>query len=361
MKKRIRYYLRGTIFAIAFWLVYIYFYYVLVFFGLSEFLLQSELADLSIQINIHLEFILFSLFFGFLSGFINLISDTYYLRRLKFSYLIGIKTGLHIFAFISSYLIIVLIFIIFNLVPENIEEIIGKYFSQRYIISLFVFFFFGSFLLSLLFQIGKRFGSNSIKALLLGYYHKPREEERMFMFLDMKGSTNAAEAMGHNAYSKYLRECYYDLTDIIIEYDAAVYQYVGDEVVLTWLESDGIKNLKCINAFFAYIKKLESRKSYYLQRYGTAPVFKAGLHSGTVTAAEIGEIKTDIAYHGDAVNTTARIQSLCNEMQAKLLISGTLKGKLPETDSCVFEKIGNVELRGKHETISLYRVKKFEE
>ncbi len=44
---------------------------------------------------------------------------------------------------------------------------------------------------------------------------------------------------------------------------------------------------------------------------------------GKVTAVEIGDIKRDIAYHVDTLNTAARIQSVCNEYNKDFLVSET--------------------------------------
>jgi adenylate cyclase len=51
------------------------------------------------------------------------------------------------------------------------------------------------------------------------------------------------------------------------------------------------------------------------------PEFKAGVNAGVVTVAEIGDLKREIAYHGDVVNTAARLRSACNEFDKQLLAS----------------------------------------
>ena len=39
---------------------------------------------------------------------------------------------------------------------------------------------------------------------------------------------------------------------------------------------------------------------------------------------QVGELKSEITYHGDAINTASRIQNLCNSYQSRLLVSGDL-------------------------------------
>src|SRR5690606_14690721 len=100
-----------------------------------------------------------------------------------------------------------------------------------------------------------------------------------------------------------------------------VYQYVGDEIVISWKVNEKMENMSCVQFFFACEEQFLNRSEYYIKKYDLVPCFKAGLHLGKVTAVEIGEIKRDIAYHGDTLNTAARIQGMCNQYDKKILIS----------------------------------------
>ena len=148
--------------------------------------------------------------------------------------------------------------------------------------------------------------------------------------------------------------------EILLRYKASVYQYVGDEVVLTWDMKSGLHNLNCIKAYFAFERKLKSREDYYLKNFDTAPFFKCGIDCGEVTVAEIGEIKREIAYHGDVLNTAARIEKMCTPLNEKMIISEYLEKELPE-DLNGFSKelIGEIELKGKKGKINLYSIDYF--
>jgi adenylate cyclase len=92
-------------------------------------------------------------------------------------------------------------------------------------------------------------------------------------------------------------------------------------------------------------------------KFGIIPEFKAGLHLGKVTVAEVGEIKKELAYHGDVLNTAARIQGKCNDFQKRLLISESMKTKLENQHLFKFSGIGDVILKGKAKSLNLYEVK----
>src|SRR5205085_10996925 len=101
--------------------------------------------------------------------------------------------------------------------------------------------------------------------------------------------------------------CFSDINAVVYPFRAQVYQYVGDEIVVTWPEQEGLKQHACIRFYFACQNQFITRAEYYRTTYDLLPDFKASLHTGPVTAVEIGEVKRDIAYHGDTVNTAARI------------------------------------------------------
>jgi adenylate cyclase len=205
-------------------------------------------------------------------------------------------------------------------------------------------------------QINEKFGQGVLINFLLGKYHRPKEDKRIFMFMDLKSSTTHAEKLGHIKYSQLIQDCFFDLTDIVLSYEAKIYQYVGDEVVLSWDVNKGIKHQNCLKTFFAYDSLLQSKSDYYKNKYGLVPEFKAGLNLGPVTVAEVGEIKKELAYHGDVLNTAARIQGKCNEYKSKLLISEGLKTHFTKQMTYGFEFLGDVILKGKEESVNIYAV-----
>lgn len=74
---------------------------------------------------------------------------------------------------------------------------------------------------------------------------------------------------------------------------------------------------------------------------------KQGAHTGKVSAVEIGDIKRDIAYHGDTLNIAARIQSVCNEYNRSFLISEYLLNQIELNEGIKTEPLGAILLRGK--------------
>ncbi|MGK0385909.1 MAG: adenylate cyclase [Patiriisocius sp.] len=206
--------------------------------------------------------------------------------------------------------------------------------------------------------VNDKYGPGVFISFLLGKYFHPKREERIFMFLDLRGATTIAEKLGESRYFNFLKDVFRDATSSILKSNGEIYQYVGDEIVITWKKNTGILDANCLQCFFDIKQRLLDNASYYKEKYdGIIPEFKAGLHFGFVMVGEIGVVKRDIAYSGDVLNTAARIQSKCNELGVNILISKNLLdglGSLPN----VFKprEIGKVDLRGKQHSLMLYTV-----
>jgi len=207
-------------------------------------------------------------------------------------------------------------------------------------------------------EIERIVGPGNLWRLFIGSYRRPRDEERVFLFMDLKGSTASAEELGHQRYSEFLQECYRDLTQVIIRYEASIYQFVGDEVVMSWLRTDRTERKRTsVQAFFAYQNVLMEKKEEYELRFGMAPEFRGSIDAGAVTVIEIGDVKREIAYHGDVLNTAARLLELCKQRGERLVVSRTVGEAVEhETEVCAIWHEG-ILLRGKSEQIEAYSLK----
>jgi adenylate cyclase len=222
----------------------------------------------------------------------------------------------------------------------------------------FLYLVFYSFVLLLVLQfitlVSRLLGPNVMLNYMLGRFHQPKEEERIFMFMDLRASTTIAERLGHLKWHHFLNDFFYDIAEPVNRSRGEIYQYVGDEVVISWPVKVGLRNRNCIHCFFGIWNRMAQRRDYYLNKYGYEPVFKAGYHVGKVIVGEIGDYKRDIVFHGDTVNTASRIQVECNHYNRRLLLSKALLSRLDLSNEYTAEHITKIKLRGKEEVIELY-------
>ena len=214
------------------------------------------------------------------------------------------------------------------------------------------------FIATFVLMLRRMLGQNALLNFFTGRYHKPVEEERIFMFLDISSSTQIAEKIGHLRFYAFLNEFFYDITDAILAAEGEIYKYVGDEVIVSWRVMDGIKNSRCIQSFFEIQKSIDEKKDKYIDKFGYVPHFRAGIHCGPVIVGEMGDYKREIAFLGDTVNTTARIQEACKEYKRDLIVSGDLLKKLSLTIDYEVKSIGEVKLKGKEISVELFGIEK---
>ena len=241
--------------------------------------------------------------------------------------------------------------------PQLLNNILGFYAGPSYLMVLLNWTII-SFLTLIVLQINDKYGQGVLWALLKGKYNKPKQEERIFMFLDITSSTSIAEELGNIRYFELLRSFFEDVTKPILKNYGEIYQYVGDEVVVSWKMGNGLRNANCLRCFLDIPDTLDKLSATYIQRYGLVPGYKAGLHCGEVTVGEVGTIKKDIIFSGDVLNTTARIQNACKKFDSTLLISKELVDRLEVNHEFDFQEIGTIQLRGKIQPVNLSIVKK---
>ena len=297
-------------------------------------------------------------FTGLTSGYIDLLLEKRLFHHLALGTIILIKGIISFFVFVI--LISLVRYSIYPFLTGRLlkgftvttQDQSWDYFFQL----LLIFNIVAGLVISLINQVNKKFGPGVLVPLLFGKYRSPKEEERIFLFMDLKSSTAIAESLGHLKYSSFIRDSFMDINSLLSGYNAQIYQYVGDEVVLTWTIEEGLTNLSCIRFFFACEAKFKKRSAHYIGQFGQIPAFKAGLHMGKVTAVEVGDIKRDIAYHGDTLNTAARIQSVCNQYNKTFLTSLYVVENSEIKKHYQTEIIGLVNLKGKSQPVAIVSI-----
>ncbi|MFC2083565.1 adenylate/guanylate cyclase domain-containing protein [Bacteroidota bacterium] len=283
------------------------------------------------------------------------------LRKKPFGIALLIKTAFYIM-FMLFFISLGKIYIYSSEINKPIfsREVLDLYITSLYnakLLMAVVFWGIACMLALFILQVSDKFGQGVLLNFLLGKYHQPKEEERIFMFLDLNSATTIAEKLGPHNYSSFLKDFFFDLDDAIYETKGAVFQFIGDEVVIIWNIQKGIEDDNCIRFFFLAEEKIEASKNKYIERFGVCPEFKAGLHCGKVIVTEVGGSKSEIAYHGDTINTAARIRSTCHDYNKKLLISENLLNYFPSLDEKYkIESHGVSQLKGKENVIALFSI-----
>ena len=203
-------------------------------------------------------------------------------------------------------------------------------------------------------QMNRMIGANVLRYFVAGRYHRPTAEERIFLFLDLEGSTTLAERLGSARYFELLRRFVDDLTDPIVASRGEIYQYAGDEVVVTWPLAEGVRAANCVRCFFWGRAAVAREAARDTRDFGTVPRFRGGLHGGAVTAGELGDLRRQIVFVGDILNTAARLEEYAKRAGLDLVVSDSLLRRLELPAGVLARRCGELELRGKEAPVAAY-------
>lgn len=279
-------------------------------------------------------------------------------KNYSFRKFVFYKYSIIIFLVVAGTLIVFSLYAFF-VDKEPLDRVLllaPQFLKTELFFSVLIYLFLFSILLNILKTIGEYLGPQAIMGAVLGKYNQPSEEDLTFIFIDLTSSTSIAEKMGHVKYSLFIEKSFQLITEAIYEYNATIYQFVGDEAVLLWKTKAAKKNMAPIRLYYDFLKKLEEARPDFLAAFGEAPHFRASVHAGFVTVTEIRTIKKDIVYHGDVLNTCARILEQCSQLKKNLLVSARVAEWVPTTEGYSIEPVNNLTLRGKQEETVIYEV-----
>ena len=271
--------------------------------------------------------------------------------------------------FIAKSVILMLAALLMNFLVHFVEDLVierigivaaiksfgGDVLNSKWLLKKTLYWIVLFIITQLYLEINDKYSPGVFIDILRGKYLKPKAENRIVMFLDLKDSTPIAERLGHEANFLFIRAFIHDVSLAIIEHGGVIYQYVGDEIVVSWDEEK--KNYqRSLAAVIASRKNIQKHSTFYRRHFDIIPEFRVGIHVGEVTIGEIGVIKKDLAMSGDTMNTTARIRSACNELNEKFIVS---KAFVDRSNMKTFQtqSLGQIELKGKGSGIELFSLK----
>ncbi|MQW90632.1 adenylate/guanylate cyclase domain-containing protein [Sinorhizobium saheli] len=202
-------------------------------------------------------------------------------------------------------------------------------------------------------RVRELLGRDVFLSLLTGRYRKPVQEERVFLFIDLVGSTSFAERFGDLTTQEYLGKLFATMADPVLRHRGSIVDYVGDSVIISWPFERAVADAACIRCVFDILDQIEAEAGRWRKDYGEVPRLRAALHGGTIVAAEIGLDRHKITYFGDTVNTTARLEGLCRTLDRQVLISADLLRRMHLPGFVEGDDLGEHEVKGRGQRLGV--------
>ena len=182
----------------------------------------------------------------------------------------------------------------------------------------------------------------------------PQEVRKLvtILFCDLKGSTSLAETLD----SESLREVmglYFDaMSDAITAHGGTIEKFIGDAVMAVFglprvREDDALRAVRAAAAMQSALVELNGELE---RRHGVTLSNRIGVNTGEVVAGDATAGQRLVT--GDPVNVAARLEQAAGDYEALL---GGLTYRLVR-DSVTVEPVEPLELKGKAERVSAYRL-----
>ncbi|MCX5831905.1 MAG: GAF domain-containing protein [Deltaproteobacteria bacterium] len=177
------------------------------------------------------------------------------------------------------------------------------------------------------------------------------------LFSDIRGFTTLTEELGAQGTVSLLNEYFTLMVDCIRKEGGMLDKFIGDAAMAAFgvpLPHDDDED----RAVRAAIGMINALRTWNVQRLadGKKPVnMGIGLNTDTIVSGNIGSPKRmDYTLIGDGVNLASRIESLCKQYHANILISENTYKRLKGTYR--IREVDRVQVKGKTHNVGIYEV-----
>jgi len=175
------------------------------------------------------------------------------------------------------------------------------------------------------------------------------------LFSDIRSFTSISEKMAPDQLVESLNHYFTLMVDAVMEHGGTVDKYIGDAIMAIYgapvkHENDAAAS---VESAFHMLDSLHDFNMWQTKR--GLPGFKigVGINYGVVTVGNIGtEKKLDYTVIGDSVNVASRLEGLTKRYDAPLVISESVKRKLP--DSAPTRLLDKVRVKGRKQGLAVY-------
>ena len=283
------------------------------------------------------------------------------ISNIKFIWLLTLKSVSYLVLFTGIIFNVVVISRMFRLDMTYIEILNTSdfhYYLSKGTFKLEVLYaLFFSFIIIFTTMLNKKMGQGILMNYIKGKYFEPIHEARIILFINIENSNHMIDSLGALKFHKFLNKYFSDLTEPAIARGGIIYEYKEDLMIISWTMNHGLAEANCVNTFFDIQSTIENKRDEYLDEFGFEPRIQGGLHAGSLVTAEIGEIKTQIVFIGNTMNTASRILDTCHRLDIDLLASDQLLGMLGRIKKFKLSSIGKIKMKGKQVDLELFEIK----
>lgn len=177
------------------------------------------------------------------------------------------------------------------------------------------------------------------------------------LYCDIRNFTSLSEKHDASNVVAMLNAYYAMWHQTLKEHGGIINKFIGDALLAFFNHSKALATnaTQAVESALKMVASLEAI-NHSLEKQGLPQIdgFGIGIHVGEVILGDIGGERKDYTLIGDAVNITARLESLCKEYRTPIIISEACYALLEEALQQRFTYLSSIFLKGKEEAITFY-------
>lgn len=201
---------------------------------------------------------------------------------------------------------------------------------------------------------GEHVSPQVVQALLEKDANLSEEKEISVLFLDIRGFTSFSEKKTPTEVFTALNRLFEFMIEIIETHDGIINKFLGDGFLAVFGApvEDRQHSRHAVAAALEILERLEEKKS----RGEVADLdIGIGIHSGVALTGNVGSHKRrEFTIIGDVVNLASRIEQLCKQLGARLLVSRNVYENLSDAGG---EEVGTFAVKGRAEKVGIIRLR----
>ncbi|MBI2174054.1 MAG: adenylate/guanylate cyclase domain-containing protein, partial [Candidatus Omnitrophica bacterium] len=196
------------------------------------------------------------------------------------------------------------------------------------------------------------------RALQGGVAMEGERREITVLFTDLRGFTTLSEKLSPQQLVELINEHFQMSVDVIEKNGGHVNKFIGDAVFAIfgapdrnpWHRLDAVRAALALRAALRETNARRERENRPTLKMGI------GLHAGEAVVGLIGSrTRAEFTAMGDTVNVASRLESMCKERNADLLISGAVAESLDASFGAV--ELEPAQVRGRAEPVRLFTIR----
>jgi adenylate cyclase len=186
------------------------------------------------------------------------------------------------------------------------------------------------------------------------YNMEGKSQELTVLFSDVRNFTAISEGLEPKELTAFINEYLTGMTRVIRAHRGTLDKYIGDAIMAFWGApvSDPEHAKNAVTTALEMQQMAQQLREQFKARGWPEIRIGVGVNTGVMVVGDMGSVvRKAYTVMGDSVNLGSRLEGLCKEYGAGIILSEMTKNAVP---GIVYRELDRVRVKGKDEPVSIY-------